>query len=109
MGVYLVIPGFELDPDPLDFVLLDLEPPLDPPLRLVSDNSTNITRTKATRNTVAIRILADEDPHDNFVNFGFLSDLAFGVICDAVSNNCCVKCVGSDVCNSSAYNLKRDG
>ena len=94
MGVYLVIPGFELDPDRLDLVLLDLEPPLDPPpIRpLVSDNSTIITRTKATRNTVAIRILADEDHHDNFVNFGFLCDLAFGVICDAVSNNCCVEC-----------------
>ena len=75
MGVYFVILGFELDPDRLDLVLLDLEPPLEPPLDpppprpLVSDNSTIVTRTKATRNTVAIRILADEDHHDDsYVN-----------------------------------------
>ena len=61
MGVFFVILGFELDPDRL-LVLLDLEP-LEPPLEpppprpLVSDNSTIKTRTKATRNTVAIRIL----------------------------------------------------
>ena len=58
MGVYLVILGLEDDLDRLD--LEPLEPPLDPPPRpLVSDNSTIVTRTTATRSTVAIRILAE--------------------------------------------------
>ena len=59
MGVYLVILGLEDDLDRLD--LEPLEPPLEPPppRPLVSDNSTIVTRTTATRSTVAIRILAE--------------------------------------------------